>query len=639
MTKACAISIAAVMTMAAQTVVELPQADAAALKSRGARFEFSAEARVRIWGGGGKFVIPRQFFPADLPALFSRTLALDGSLPEGSTLEWIFTGDEGGITLRIAPDRLRVAQRYYDSYGLSATRPLKARYAAKEWEETEVAYSGALRTVTVVLDHKLGLVVSLNGKQVVRQTCLLEARRHQLAWAPAEGATTGAVIGRMVEPEAIETRVTVDAGKKHQSIYGFGGILSAPAYALLSAEGKRRWWHLLAEYNLLIHREYPNGNRLRPDLSNFDRLEDATPHYYGDNFPNGEITDFAYISQIRKMGGHVLFEFWDLPPWARREYKAEDGKTYPRAPIIAEYVRAMVGYCKVSREKTGQPPDVVGIQNEIVQPGDLWHQMIVALREGLDKAGFRQVKIHMPDNSNLKGGIATGLAIQRSPGAWKMIDYAATHVYDFQNFFEDPDGYDATAREWKELMGDKPFLSTELTVNHSAYQSRSYRVAFAQAQLYHKNMALMDAQALIYCWTLLDIEQSSFGPTRSLFVPDRANGYMPAPAGYTLRVFGAFSRRLREGMVRVSAASDNPDLLLTAYAGKGGENTAVLINRSTSPQRVLIDWPGVAFTTMEVASPYQANAVMATVPKALEIRPGEIVTLTSAPLGRGGETH
>jgi O-glycosyl hydrolase len=631
MTKAIAISIVTGMTMVAQTVVELPPGDAAAPKDGGARFELSAEARLRIYGGAPML---RQFFPGDLPALFSRTLALDRTLPEGSTLEWIFTGDEGGITLRITPDRLRVTQRYYDSYGLSAARPLKSQFPEKEWDATEVEYSGALRTATVELDHKLGLLVSLNGKQVVRQTCLLEMRRQQLRWEPAKGAAAGAISGRMLEPGTVETRVTVDAARKHQSIYGFGGIMSAPAYAQLSAEGKRRWWQWVAEYNLLIQREYPNGSRLRPDLSNFDRLDDATPHHYGDNFPNGEITDFAYNSRIQKMGGHILFEFWDLPPWACHEYQAEDGKKYTKAPIIAEYVRAMVGYCKVSQQKTGRPPDVVGVQNEVVQPAELWQQMVLALREGLDKAGFRQVKIHMPDSGSLKGGIATARAIQGSAEAWKTLDYAATHVYDFQKFFLDPDGYDATARDWKLVVGDKPFLSTELTVNNNAYQSRAYRVAFAQAQLYHKNMALMDAKSLLYCWTLLDIEQPSFGPTRSLFVPDRANGYVPAAAGYTLRVYGAFSRRLREGMVRVDAASANPDLLATAYVSSAGEKTAILINRAPSPQRVHLDWPGAAFTVMEVASPYQANAVIAPVPKAVAIQPGEIVTLSSVPLGR-----
>ena len=43
------------------------------------------------------------------------------------------------------------------------------------------------------------------------------------------------------------------------------------------------------------------------------------------------------------------------------EYQAKDGKTHPRAAIIGEYVRAMVGYCGISQQKTGHPPDVVGV--------------------------------------------------------------------------------------------------------------------------------------------------------------------------------------------------------------------------------------------------------------------------------------
>jgi O-glycosyl hydrolase len=349
-------------------------------------------------------------------------------------------------------------------------------------------------------------------------------------------------------------------------------------------------------------------------------MADATPHYYGDNFPNGEITDFDYIRRIRQLGGKVLFEFWQLPPWARRE----------KDPIVSEYVRAMVGYCRIAKQKTGAPPEVVGIQNEIVQPAETWHRMILELRRGLDQAGFQAVKIHLPDNSNLRGGIETLRAVQRDAAAWKTIDWAATHVYDFQGYFEDPDGYDARIREWKQLAGTKPFLSTEFTVNHSAYQSRSYRTAFQMAQLYHKNMVLMDASALIYCWMLLDVEQPSFGATRSLFVPDRAHGWVPAASSYQARVFGSFSRRLREGMSRVDAVSVDPDLLVSAYRGKDG-STAILINRSTAPRRVRIDWPGIRFATAEIASPYRENAVTAAA-GAVVVQPGEIVTLTTVPL-------
>ncbi|MCX6624524.1 MAG: hypothetical protein NTY38_26385, partial [Acidobacteria bacterium] len=427
--------------------------------------------------------------------------------------------------------------------------------------------------------------------------------------------------GRMVAPPEERDVVRVEGARRRQNIYGFGGIVSVPAYAALGEAGKRRWWALIREYNLLLHREYPNGNRLKRDLSNFDDLGSATPHYYGDNFPNGEISDFEYSRRIQQLGGKVLFEFWELPPWARRE----------RAPVMDEYVRAMVGYCRTAKAKTGRPPEVVGIQNEIVQADEVWHEMILKLREALDREGFGAVKIHMPDNGGLKGGIATVRAIQRSEKAWQAIDFAATHVYDFQKFFVDPDGYDVRIAEWKRLVGTKPFLSTEFTVNDNAYQSRSYRTAFAQAQLYHKNMALMDASALIYCWTLLDVEQASFAATRSLFTTDRSRGGIPAASSYQLRVFGAYSRRLREGMARVEAESGNPGLLVTAWEGKPGR-TVVLINRSTVPRRVEIRWPGGAFTQTEIASPYEENAVRGAAPGPVLIQPGEIVTLTNVAL-------
>jgi O-glycosyl hydrolase len=619
------------LRLSAQNAVELPPVDPGQWRG-GAPFVLDAAGERRAhWSVGG---LRRWYFMGDLPALFSRILILDSELPQGSSLDWILTGDEGGITVHLENGRLRLMQRYYDSFALSSARPPKERYPEKTWEATEVALRGVPRTVEIVMDHRLSLSVSVNGKLVARQTCLMEMRRHQLAWTP-NGLSAGKLAGRLVEPAERNISVRVRSEEKHQSIYGFGGIMSAPAFARLNAEGKRQWWDLVRKYNLLIQREYPNGYRLKPDLTNFDRIEDASPHYYGDNFPNGEISDFAYNRRIRELGGKIFFEFWDLPAWAKRPYQSAEGKTYPDAPDINEYVRAVVGYCTLAKAKAGAPPDVVGIQNEIVQPGEVWHEMIVKLREGLDRAGFQSVKIHMPDNSNLRGGIQTALAIRKSPPAWNRVDWAATHVYDFQDYFENPDGYDARIREWMEATSGKPFLSTEFTVNRSAYQSESYRVAFAQAQLYHKNMAMMNASALIYCWTLLEIEQHSFGATRSLFLPDRTRGYIPVPSGYQLRTFGAFSRRLREGMTRVgteTTGAENPPLLATAYEGNGGAQTLILLNRSTDPLRVAIDWPGARFTEIERVSPYLENAVYPALAIPVLVQPGEIVTLSTVGL-------
>ena len=227
--------------------------------------------------------------------------------------------------------------------------------------------------------------------------------------------------------------------------------------------------------------------------------------------------------------------------------------------------------------------------------------------------------------------------MQQSAKAWKTIDFAATHFYDFQDFYEQPDEYDALIGEWKRLAGDKPFLSTELAVNRPPWQSHSFRTAFAQGQLYHKNLAMLDASALMYCWTLLDVEQPDFGATRSLMVADRSRGDVPKASSYQLRVFGAFSRRLPEGMVRVDAESGDPGVLVTAWEGKPGR-TIVLINRSTTPRRVSVKWPGGALTTAEVASAYEENAARKFSGRTVVVQPGELVTLTSVPLmARGGE--
>jgi hypothetical protein len=240
----------------------------------------------------------------------------------------------------------------------------------------------------------------------------------------------------------------------------------------------------------------------------------------------------------------------------------------------------------------------------------------------------------MSDDGVLSGGIKRGEAFRSSPEAWAATDYSASHMYDYQKHFTDPDGFDATLLKWKETVGNKPFLSSELCINDSRYQLPSYRIALLMGQLYHKNLVLTDAAAICYCWTLLNVEQPSYGWTRTLCVPDPANGFVPKASSHQLRVFGAYSRRIREGMTRVHAKTDASDLLVSAFDGDAGHRTVVLLNRSTQPRAAKIIWRGARFEQMEIADPYRPNAVLH-VPAGgdVVIEPGAIVTLTSAALG------
>jgi O-glycosyl hydrolase len=579
--------------------------------------------------------VPRFFFPERLPAFFSRTISWEEPLPRGTRLNWIFTGKEGGFTVEISPTLIRVYQRFYDSYGLidsHATNPERIV------EETVAALPTDVHSATVVLDARLSLTVLVNGMQVIQQNCVLDVSRHQLLFQ-APRSRHIVLNGTLLPTQAKNTAISVDASHRHQTIYGFGGSPSIPAYLGLSERGKMLYWQILRRYNLLIDREYPMGTKLLPDMSNLDNPADAKPHYYGDDFPNGELSNFAYNAKTVQLGGSVIYEQWALPTWETKEYTGPDGKEHGDAANPAEWARAMVTYARMEKENTGRAPDVIGIQNEVQQPREITFEMIRTLRRELDLAGFKEVKIHMPDASYAALGVDVANALRSQPDVWSEIDIAASHEYDYQDRFTDPDSFDDELKALRTANGEKPFLATEIAINNVRLQSDSYRVAFNVGQLYHKNMTILDAIGLAYCWLILDVEQPNFGATRSLLVPDRYHGDIPIASGYQLRVLGAYSRHLPQGMVRLDAGSTDSDLLVSAYEGREGMRTLIVTNRSTSPQRLDVLWPGTVWKEMERVSQYSENE-SEPLPAELIIQPGEIITFsTTAPPGSSGITH
>jgi hypothetical protein len=415
---------------------------------------------------------------------------------------------------------------------------------------------------------------------------------------------------------------------------GFGGSPSVPAYAQLSDEGKRQYWALLKRYNLLIDREYPMGAELKPDLSNVEDLHDATPHYYGDNFPNSEVSDFDYSRRTRAIGGEVIYEMWALPSWAVQVYTPAGapiidawGKPVRTAARPDVYARIVVEFCRRAKEKSGAAPEIVGIQNEVEQAPEIYAAMTTALRTALDAAGFQSTKIQMADAPYVWMAVDRAKAAQKFPAEWRALDYTAAHQYDFQEFIANPDLYDARLRAMHEASEGKPFLATEICLNDPHLQEASYRLALQVGQLYQKDLTEADAEALLYCWLLLDVEQPSFGGSRSLLVPDRAHGEVAVASSFQLRVMGAFSRYVKKGMRRVDAASATPDLLTAAFTD-GSQRSMIVLNRSTAPQRLHVDWSGARWTTLERTS-YYAENMAAAVLEEIVVAPGEIVTLST----------
>jgi hypothetical protein len=586
---------------------------------------------VAIWGHGADSL--SNFFSKEhLPALFIRRLVFDGFDPKDGIFEWLFTGPNGGVTISVNKDTILMQQRFYNSYGFNRVAGQKIyanRHPETNWLTHATAYTGELKSLALSIDQNASMRLYANQKEISSHICLIDLTAHQMRFMGKNAKINGFI----EMPAAGDAAIEIDVERKYQEMLGWGGITSAITYHMLSPRGKDIWWKYLVEYNLMHHREYPNGQRLKRDFSNFDDMEDATPHYYGDNFPNGEISDFAYIKRVQDLGGISIFEFWKLPEWIQRRTDWNQKE----APLDADaYAEAMIAYCKKAEEKTGRAPDIVGIQNEFPQSVETVKKMILALRKALDTNGYAHVKIHQADLSYLKEAIEEIPPLTRCKEAWAAIDYSAAHVYDCQGFAVNAEACDKSLKDFKKITADKPFISTEVSVNAPMYQENSYRIALTTAQLYHKNLAVADAVAIWYCWTLINTVQPSYSASRSLFGIDEQNGFVPAPFGHLLRAFGAYSRRIKQSMRRVEAACPDEALMVTAFSGKAG-NTVVIINRSQTVKNVAL--PPLDFKVVERASQYCQNTAEY-VPAAqngaisVSIQPGEIVTVSSVELNK-----
>jgi len=613
----------------AQGVVTLP-ATPHISEQKAQEFSFASDGPVGP-GWSRPDEVARTYFQERLPALFRRTIQLDDAVPAHTKLSWIFTGPHAGFTLELTSSKVRLLQRYYDSTGLYSGQ---GNFPEKVVRDEEQQYIGEPRTLTVVLDSHLSIQVLLNGQVILKQACVFDVTRHQLMFSGPRNQHL-LLSGALLKSPSEMGSITVNSGNVHQTMIGFGGSPSIPTYAELSDEGKKQYWEILRRYNLLLDREYPMGAQLKPDLSNMENLSDATPHYYGDNFPNGEVSSFEYSKHALALGGEVIYEMWALPGWATQAY-APTGKPFIDAwgrPVKTaakpeEYARIVVGYCRLAKEQTGRAPAIVGIQNEVEQPPEVFTAMAVTLRRELDKAGFQSVKIHMADASFMYMGVDRTRELKKDVVGWKAIDYTASHEYDWQEFLANPDMFDDRLRAMNEARGKKPFLATEICINDPHYQEASYRIAFNVAQLYQKNLTELDAAALMYCWLLLDVEQPSFGASRSLLVPDRRRGEIPVASSFELRVLGAFSRHVLKGMRRVDAEPSDADLLAAAFED-GAKATLVVLNRSTEPQQLKVQWPGKQWREMERTNFYSENETTSSLPSELIVQPGEIVTLST----------
>jgi hypothetical protein len=81
-------------------------------------------------------------------------------------------------------------------------------------------------------------------------------------------------------------------------------------------------------------------------------------------------------------------------------------------------------------------------------------------------------------------------------------------------------------------------------------------------------------------------------------------------------------------MRRVEAKTANPDLLTAAFVD-GAKASLVVLNRSTTPEKLDVQWAGRRWSEIERTSLNSENETSTSVPAEIVVQPGEIVTLST----------
>lgn len=572
--------------------------------------------RYKVWGISAQ---ERFYFYEWLPAFFERTITLD-VLSEHAALTWLFTGCRGRAEVCIKKNNISLRQLYTDSYalypkdGFQSDNMYVHRHPEHLWDENNIV-CGNIKTLTLRYDSHLQLTLLADNRQLIQQKCTLDFTRHQLL---LEGPASQAA-GCLLLPAINEAQPFLHPGDFHQTIEGFGGIASTLSYHMLSEEGKKRWWQYIRQYNLLIQREYPSRGPGQIDKIDWDNLNEAVPHYYGNNFPVGEISDFAYNTRIQELGGSIWFEFWGYPDFVYENDSLNSQK-------LTEQI---LDYCQTAKNKTGQAPAVIGIQNERCESAEKLAELIPLLRRTLDEFEFTYVKLATCNASSLHEGLTYLQRFKKYKPVWDCIDFTASNVYDYQDCFDHQEALIPTMQEFHKAASKKPFLSTEIAINKPPYQEDSYHLAFNTGVLYHNNLTVLDACAICYCWTLMDVTEPSYGFTRTLFTVDTEHGFIPIPSGYILRTFGAFSRHITKGMRRITLDCKTPGILCSGYQSGEGRQTFLFLNEETSVCRLNLSQlmlPGKKWYG-ELCDQYHENSEVTLKGQYWNLEPGAIFTL------------
>lgn len=380
-------------------------------------------------------------------------------------------------------------------------------------------------------------------------------------------------------PSATATVVTIDPAQRFQTIEGIGGSAANESELRRMPEPDRS-----AVMDLVFGDLEPSVVRVKPRPAIEPVNDDADP---ATKNPAGFVRPDDHLWQLDEItarGAPLLVgALWTPPAWMKTNgQETHGGSLLPGMDVeLAEFFSAYLDFVA----DAGHALDALSIQNE-PEAAQVWDSNVydpmsyattlerVAQRFDLDG---HAVGLVAPDNAVLNFTLLYHSFVAAQPTAMQRLRAIAFHLYQY-DYYQLAEQDAALAALEANAPPGVPRWMTEYS-NTTGIGYGSWEEGLAQAKLVHT--ALARGVSTYVMWNLY----RPGGPGEALVViPTSAGtpGYTVTPKYWTLR---QFTKWVRPGAVRVAAASDDAQVLVSAFRDDAGARTVAVLTNGAAEGR------------------------------------------------------
>ncbi len=348
--------------------------------------------------------------------------------------------------------------------------------------------------------------------------------------------------------------VTVDAGKQHQRIQGFGSstrIFSDPH--LIGQQSALQL--LIPDENAVLDSVYRTIGLTRARVTFQSNGTEAAP---GEPQRRDWVFADGHIDLVKRAKAKGLQEWWlspiKLEPWMN-------------ASTVSQYVDWSMGIIRYWRTQGVELTwySIANEPNPMGVSGDFLRETVKLLGKKLAAEGF-QTKLVIPDDINPQVAAEKTRIVLSDPEARKYVGALASHLYDLP----------------LSAMSEMTALSSQygLPLWMSEY-SVPGKSPLDWGELVHRLLTEYNVSAVDYMWGFFgDRDQAQLVAIHD--ESRRFTGASITPAGYGMAQYARF---VLPGATRVESVSSDSTVLATAFV-RNGKLTIVALNKGIIPRSV-----------------------------------------------------